>query len=331
MAVTVSPTTLAKGAKRDFYDQYHKPISTDWQRIQMTTTSDGPSENYPWLGALPQVEEWLTERTVHALDSTGFLVENKEWESTIAIRRVDQEDDRSRNNSWTLRVQQMATQVQTFRWSYALAFLTNGTSITAAYGSSYDGVAFFSNNHASGSNIIAPAADFAGTPFMDTTAIRAFTGGVKMGMEVVRDLADAALDAMGQQSDGRGGYYDETSAADITFIVPMRWKKFFEDALAATLIANDSVTGYNNIFVFGTPRLSSALNTGNQLEFYVMRTDRPIKPLGWQERLAVEFDDNMDGDVYWSRGEYQLGVRFRGRGFYGPHEYAVLCRLGQNT
>lgn len=61
--------------------------------VSMVTNSRTAEESYAWLGSLPRIREWLGERVVHNLSTHGFKIKNRTFESTVAVKRTDIEDD----------------------------------------------------------------------------------------------------------------------------------------------------------------------------------------------------------------------------------------------
>lgn len=62
--------------------------------VAMTVKSQTGEETYPFLGSWPQLREWVGDRHVHGLEAHGFSIKNKLFESTVAIRRTEIEDDK---------------------------------------------------------------------------------------------------------------------------------------------------------------------------------------------------------------------------------------------
>lgn len=65
-----------------------------YDKICMRATSGSSAEIYGWLSQLPQIREWLGERHIHTLGKEGFKIENRGFESTIAVKRNDIADDK---------------------------------------------------------------------------------------------------------------------------------------------------------------------------------------------------------------------------------------------
>lgn len=84
-------------AFRGFQTRYNTALDvarTYRDRIAMEVPSVAKDETYGWLGSFPQLREWLGDRIVHRLDSHGFTIRNRRFESTVAVMRSDFEDDR---------------------------------------------------------------------------------------------------------------------------------------------------------------------------------------------------------------------------------------------
>ncbi|MBB1601577.1 Mu-like prophage major head subunit gpT family protein [Variovorax sp. UMC13] len=64
----------------------HELIAT----IVPSTTS---SEEYGWLGQLPNMREWIGDRVVHGIANHGYTIKNKPFELTIGVPRTAIEDD----------------------------------------------------------------------------------------------------------------------------------------------------------------------------------------------------------------------------------------------
>jgi len=56
--------------------------------------SDGADENYAMLGDMPGVREWIGDRLFKELRAGTYLLANKEWESSLLIKKNDIADDR---------------------------------------------------------------------------------------------------------------------------------------------------------------------------------------------------------------------------------------------
>lgn len=64
-----------------------------WSKVGMETPSSASAENYGWLGQMPRMREWVGDRVVNALDSFGYQIKNRTFETTFALKREQIEDD----------------------------------------------------------------------------------------------------------------------------------------------------------------------------------------------------------------------------------------------
>jgi phage major head subunit gpT-like protein len=67
-----------------------KPLA---QRVATVVNSTTKTEEYGWIGKVPNVREWLGDRMVQNLSTSSYSIKNKPWELTIAVDRDDIEDD----------------------------------------------------------------------------------------------------------------------------------------------------------------------------------------------------------------------------------------------
>lgn len=68
-------------------------VTPDWNKIATLVPSTTASENYGWLGAWPQLREWIGDRQIKSLQAYGYSIVNKKFESSIGVPRDAIEDD----------------------------------------------------------------------------------------------------------------------------------------------------------------------------------------------------------------------------------------------
>ena len=102
-----------------------------------STTLD---EEYPWLGELPGMREWVDERFLHNLKSEGYKLRNKDWEDTVTVPRNAIRDDRYGVYATPMRALGTAASSQPCELAYAT--LKTGDSSLC-----YDGQFFFDTDH----------------------------------------------------------------------------------------------------------------------------------------------------------------------------------------
>jgi phage major head subunit gpT-like protein len=70
-----------------------KGVEPTWKKVAMETPSSASAENYGWLGQMPRMREWIGDRVVNSLDSFGYQIKNKTFETTFALKREQIDDD----------------------------------------------------------------------------------------------------------------------------------------------------------------------------------------------------------------------------------------------
>jgi phage major head subunit gpT-like protein len=64
-----------------------------FKRVATVVPSTTGSNEYGWLGKMPNVREWLGDRQVQNMSTFGYTIKNKDFELTIGVDRNDIEDD----------------------------------------------------------------------------------------------------------------------------------------------------------------------------------------------------------------------------------------------
>lgn len=114
--------------------------ATIHQRIATVIPSSTHKEVYPWLGQWPRMREWLGDRHVKSLTAHRFEIENKTFETTVAVEREAIEDDRF--GVYSPMFQELGAAVAEWPADLVFALLKAGETAIG-----YDGVPFFSGSH----------------------------------------------------------------------------------------------------------------------------------------------------------------------------------------
>lgn len=67
--------------------------SSLWPRIATRVPSTTRGEEYGWIGQIPSVREWVGDRVVQNITSSGYTIRNRPFELTVSVDRDDIEDD----------------------------------------------------------------------------------------------------------------------------------------------------------------------------------------------------------------------------------------------
>jgi phage major head subunit gpT-like protein len=68
-------------------------VSPMWNRVATLVPSGTKTEDYGWLGKIPQMREWIGDRHIQNLKLHSYSIKNKKFESTVGVNRDDIEDD----------------------------------------------------------------------------------------------------------------------------------------------------------------------------------------------------------------------------------------------
>ena len=143
MALTKSdiPDLLLPGLKAEFAMAYKTELdSSAVEKIATVINTTLPSQKYAWLGTVPPMREFVDERRPSGLAANAVSIDDKVFESTIAVDRRAIEDDQL--DLIRLRIRDLASRVAAHRHQIVVEGLAAG--FTAA---GYDAVSFFNTAH----------------------------------------------------------------------------------------------------------------------------------------------------------------------------------------
>lgn len=143
MALTKSdiPDLLLPGLKAEFAMAYRNELDRSVaDRIATVVNTTLPAQKYGWLGTVPPMREFTDERRPGGLTANAVTIEDKTFESSIAVDRRAIEDDQL--DLIRLRIRDLAYRVTAHRQQMVVEALPGGF---AANG--YDGTTFFSTTH----------------------------------------------------------------------------------------------------------------------------------------------------------------------------------------
>lgn len=86
-------TNLFRGFKASFQQGLGmaKPM---YERVATVVPSDTGTEEYGWLGKMPNVREWVGDRVIQNIAAHAYSIRNKDFELTLGVGRNDIEDDK---------------------------------------------------------------------------------------------------------------------------------------------------------------------------------------------------------------------------------------------
>ncbi|MEO8135542.1 MAG: Mu-like prophage major head subunit gpT family protein [Betaproteobacteria bacterium] len=125
-----------KAAFQGVLDTAQSQLDLIATRVPSTTGS----EEYGWLGQLPMMREWIGDRVVNGIISSGYTIKNKPFELTIGVPRPAIEDDQY--GVYTPMFAEMGRSTKTHPDTLGFALLKAGPTTVC-----YDGQYFFDTDH----------------------------------------------------------------------------------------------------------------------------------------------------------------------------------------
>ncbi|HRF61139.1 MAG TPA: Mu-like prophage major head subunit gpT family protein [Fimbriimonadaceae bacterium] len=294
------PDLLVPGLRAEFELAYRSELDAGFaDRIATVIQTTMPIQKYAWLGATPPMREFVDERRPAGMAAYAMTIEDKVFESSIAVDRRAIEDDQL--DLIRLRVRDLATRVVNHRQQIVVEALVGG-----ATAGGYDGVSFFNTAHP--------------LPGGGTVSNRGSTA-----------LASASL---AEALSGMMTIPDDTGTPlgilpDTLVVGPKLAWTAIELAESPVVVYQANVsdsagpTNYLNPFhgklrVVVTPFLSGTSDD----YWFLLDTKRPIRGVILQERkdVPVEFsalEAGSGSDSAWMRDRYHYGVRARYNVGYG--------------
>lgn len=127
--------TISTGFKALFTETFNN-VQSEAEILATRVNSTDLQETYPWLGDIPDMIEWVGDRTVKELSSYEYTIVNKKYESTVKVDAKYIEYDKA--GLFAPAIKMMAENAKKFGSKLIVDLILNGDTNLA-----YDGVAFF--------------------------------------------------------------------------------------------------------------------------------------------------------------------------------------------
>ena len=144
-------TALFTGHKKNFQDGLGM-AKPQYSKIATTVKSTTASNTYGWLGQWPGFREWIGDRVIKDMEAHGYQIFNKDFESTVGVKRTDIEDDNL--GIYAPMMQEMGRATSVFPDELVWPMLTSGFAATC-----YDGQYFFDTDHPVNAQVDGKGAD----------------------------------------------------------------------------------------------------------------------------------------------------------------------------
>ena len=298
MGNVVKQVTIQRGLRATFMKAWNNNEDPkDVMPYILETTSDGPDEDYGWLGQSPSMSEWIDERKIKSLNDFEYSIPNKPYEATIGVDRDSWDDDRM--GAVKTRVQELARKARVHPRKLFFDALEAGTVALC-----YDGQPLFSNSHEEGDSGV-----------QDNLLVGTGTTLAQLKADV-----EAAEAVMLSFKDDTGEPYNE-GEVQIGIICHPGLKARFEELNTSKQISSsdNSMKGKIKQLTY-----SSRLTDAN--DWYIADVSNGLKPFIKQLRKAVEFEELGKGTTghFMSKKMY-FGVDYRVGFGYGL--WQKICKI----
>lgn len=256
-----------------------KPI---YEQIATVTPSTTDSETYAWLGDIPGMREWIGDREIQNLSSSDYTIKNKDFELTVGVPRNAVEDDKI--GLYNPSVQMLGQSAAMHPDKLVFALLGKGFTEKC-----YDGEPFFSTEHKVGKK----KASNKGTEKLTLAAYIA-------ARAAMMSLTNSKGEPLGLVPD--------------VLVVPPAL-----DAAARDILVADYINGTKNTMQGTAKPLVAPQLAGHDTSWFLLSTNRPIKPLIYQQRQKAKFvslTSETDPNVFMKK-QYVYGVDSRGNTGFG--------------
>lgn len=295
MALTKSdiPDLLLPGLRAEFAQAYRNELDTSVaERLATVISTTMPVQRYAWLGATPPMREFLDERRPSGLSEYATTIEDKTFESTIAVERKAVEDDQL--ELIRLRVRDLAFRVAAHRQQIVVQALANGFSTAG-----YDGANLFSTAH-----------PVPGGSFSNSTTSALSATSLAAAVSTMMTVPDDAGTPMGIVPDTLVvGPAQQWNALELVESPVVVYKGNAADNAGSTPYKN-ALNGRLSVVV------SPFLQGSSANYWFLLDTKRPIRAVILQQRsdVPVEFaalENGSGSEAAFMRDRFYYGVRGR--------------------
>lgn len=280
----------------------------------MNDSSDRATEEYNWLGQVPQMQRWIGNRGEKFFNKYALTISNFTYETTIPVDVNDSRRDKT--GFINRRVGELAVRANTHWNSLAATLLNNGGGSTS--GLAYDGQYFFDTDHnESGTNQTndwtateIPAADVAVTSAPTVTEAANI---LNQTIEQLQSLTDDQSEPINQEINSVLVLCSKPSIS-AAFKVARNPTITLLSQSSNPLLAQESQIDV---------RYSSRLTAANSIEVFI-NDGSDYKPLIFQDEQGVEFQILTDGsDETFKFDRYLFGLRAVRGASYGGWQRAA--------
>lgn len=268
------------------------PNADLWKQIAMPVNSKNLSEQYAWLGAVPGLREFKSERIPGTLSRFNYAITNKKFESTLDVDRDAIEDDRT--GQIMLAVNALSTKAAQAYTKLVTAAFKAGFSTPI-----FDGQNFFDTTHSV--NGQSTGANYLGT-----------------GKDITATNVDAAELMFAGQTDDKG---DPLGYSGTHLLVgPYNYA-------AANLLVNTQVlaNGATNPYFKRYEIVKLPYLSATDKQWAIADLNEGLLPFVMQIRTPITLvaKTDLNSDRAFDKDIFTWGTRARHNAGYGNHQLIV--------
>lgn len=309
MATNYFANITTAGTKAAFYQAMDR-VPNVWKNYCQIIPSTAPSEQYTWLGTLPEPREFLSGRDFQGIRDFTMTLANKTYEMSFIIDRESVEDDQ--HGQIQQRIAEVAEAWATWK-DKAFITMLEGTL------TGFDSVTFFAATHAVG------ASGTWDNDYTDATVsdpIHPTVAELKVELALLMGGA-TGITGLWYAKDDQGRPFGELARTKLRALIPPSFQISFIELVNSTMISTSDNPFWNNWCEIDVcPYLTAP--TSSHGYFYIAACGATRKPFIFQERVPLEvvvFNDSQS--VADNNG---LKVLTRERFRFGAGEFRYIVK-----
>lgn len=274
------------------------------------------TENYGWLGMVPNMREWIGGRDPKRLREFTFAITNKDYEATLEVMLAELRRDQS--GQLMIRIAELARRCLSHPAKLMSQKMIDGESVTC-----YDGQYFFDTDHVDGASG-SQSNDLSINISALATSVHGST--TDPSPEEIGKVIMLCIQAILGFKDDQGEPMNENATTfEVQVPVP-----FWSAAVAATALPT-LAAGQSNVLV-NLPKLRIDVVSNPRLTWTdalaVFRTDGETKPFIIQEEVPLNVSAVAEGSqLEFTDKKHWYGVDWAGNIDYGFWQHACFARM----
>lgn len=266
---------------------------SDYASTSMMVQSNGRGQDYTWLTRFPKMRQWVGDKNIKVLELDTYYVANKDWESTIAVRRNDIEDDQL--GIYNTQAQMLGLDAARLYSNIIDQLKNNGFTDNGI-----DGVPFYGTHSIVDSDNVSRSYNNRITQPLSAADFDEAEASLGAARVAIMSMRDSEGDPLGLVPD--------------ILEVPPALEATARLLATAPTLRDQSPNPYQ-----GTVRVIMNPGITDDARWFLHVGNMPIKPFILQQRSEPKFvsQTTMDAESVFNRSEFRYGVEARCAGAYG--------------